>query len=124
MNVLVVDDEIFICDLLDEFLSKLGYEVTTATCGSEALTKYSEKKYEVVLMDIKMPGMGGRELLSKIKEIDSTTNVIVVSAFGDGITGKELLQIGADDFLVKPFELDHLEELLSSRNQVFCEGTQ
>ena len=124
MNVLVVDDEIFICELLDEFLSKLGYDVTTATSGTEGLTKFSEKKYGVVLMDIKMPGMGGRELLSKIKGIDNSASVIVLSAFGDGVTANEMLQIGADDFLVKPFELDHLEELVNSRNQVYCEGSQ
>jgi DNA-binding response OmpR family regulator len=122
MNILVVDDEMFICELLDEFLSRLGYEVTTATNGEEALAKFSEKRYSVVLLDIKMPGMNGRELLRRIKAIDSRTDVIVVSAFGDGVTVKDMLQMGADDFLIKPFELDNVEQLLSSRYKVFCEG--
>ena len=122
MNVLVVDDEMFICELLNEFLSKLGYSVTTATNGEEALARFAEKRYSVVLLDIKMPGMNGRELLRRIKAIDSRTDVIVVSAFGDGVTVKDMLQMGADDFLIKPFELSDVEELLSSRNKIFCEG--
>ena len=123
MNVLVVDDEMFICELLNEFLSKLGYSVTTATNGEEALARFAEKRYSVVLLDIKMPGMNGRELLRRIKAIDSHTDVIVVSAFGDGVTVKDMLQMGADDFLIKPFELSDVEEVLSSRHKVFCEGS-
>ncbi len=122
IHVLVVDDEIFICDLLDEFLSRLGYHVDTATSGSEALTKLSEERYSTVLMDIKMPGMNGRELLRRIKEIDSTTGVIVLSAFGDSVTVSDMLQMGADDFLVKPFELQSLETLLHERHKSCCEN--
>lgn len=114
MNILVVDDEIFICDLLDEFLTRLGHSVTTALSGHDALIELSKNKYGLVLMDIKMPGMTGRELLRKIREIDGSTRVIVLSAFGDGVTVNDMLQMGADDFLVKPFELLELEELVSN----------
>ena len=122
MNVLVVDDEVFICELLKEFLCKLGYKVTTATSGEEALARFSEKRYGVVLLDIKMPGMNGKELLRRIKSIDSCTEVIVASVFGDDVTVKDMFQMGADDFLIKPFELDEVEQLLSGRDKVSCEG--
>ncbi len=124
MDILVIDDEIFICQLLDEFLSNLGYDVAIAACGDEALAMLSKQRFDVVLMDIRMPGMSGPELLDKIKAIDSSAFVIVVSAFGDGVTVNEMLQKGADDFLVKPFGLDHLEEVLSARNKLLCENDQ
>ena len=121
MNILVVDDELFICELLEEFISKLGYEVTTASSGEDALSKFRQEKFEVVLLDIKMPGMNGREVLRRIKEMDRSTGVIVLSAFGDGVTVNDMLGIGADDFLVKPFELNNLEILLSRRQKIFAE---
>ena len=112
MKVLVVDDELPICGLLYEFLSHQGFQVTTATNGEEALSKFKNERTHVVLLDIKMPGMNGMDVLRKIKEIDSGTGVIIISAFGDASTVQEALRRGANHYMDKPIELDRLREIL------------
>ena len=112
MKILVIDDELPICELLDEFLSYQGFQVTTAINGEEALLKFKENRPQVVLLDIKMPGMDGLEVLRRIKEIDSGTGVIMISAFGDVNTVQEALQRGANDYLEKPIDLERLRKIL------------
>ena len=92
MKILVVDDELQICELLDEFLSVQGHQITAVTSGEEAIIEFQANKTPVVLLDIRMPGMSGIEVLRRIKEIDSNTGVIMLSAFGDPDTVKEEFQ--------------------------------
>ncbi|MFC1887117.1 response regulator, partial [Thermodesulfobacteriota bacterium] len=83
MRILVVDDELFICELLDEYLSLQGYQVDFATDGNEALEQFAQKHPQVVLLDIRMPGMNGIDLLRKIKQMDNSIKCIMLSAYGD-----------------------------------------
>jgi len=112
MKILVVDDELPICDLLYEFLSLQGYQVTTATNGREAISKFEENCPDVVILDIRMPEMNGIEVLQKIKEIDSNAKVIMLSAFGDSKTIEKALQMGASYYMEKPLEFDRLMKIL------------
>ena len=112
MRILVVDDELQICELLEEFLSMQGHQVTTVNSGEEAIIKFQANKSPVVLLDIRMPGMSGIEALRRIKEIDSNTGVIMLSAFGDPDTVQEAFQAGADYYLEKPIELEELIKVL------------
>jgi len=112
MKVLVVDDELAICELLDEFLSEHGYDVSTAISGEEALAVFEKESPQMVLLDIKMPGIDGMDVLRKIKEINSKAGVIMISAFGDNATVQEVLQKGAYCYMEKPIELKRLHELL------------
>ena len=114
MKILVVDDEEYICEILHEFLSLQGYQVDTAVNGEDALKKYEADRPEVVLLDIRMPGMGGVDILRRIKEIDSRPGVVMLSAFGDEETVNEVLQMGADYYLQKPVEFEHLMKILTS----------
>jgi len=89
MKILVVDDELPVCEFLEEFLSLHGHNVSTALSGDEAVFQFKTDRADVVLMDIKMPGINGIDALSIIKEIDNGTGVFILSAFGDPHTKKK-----------------------------------
>lgn len=112
MRVLVVDDELFICELLDEYLTLHGYQVNTATCGLDAISQFRENRPHIILMDIRMPGMSGVELLGMIKQMDPSIKVIMLSAFGDEDIVRDAMKMGADHFIQKPMKLRHIMEIL------------
>ena len=113
-KVLVVDDEDFICELLDEFLSLKGYDVFTAKNGDEALLDFVDNKPDLVLLDIRMPGISGVNVLRKIKNIDKDVCVIMLSAFGDADTVQDALELGAAYYLQKPVKFEQLSNILDS----------
>ena len=112
-RILVVDDEVFICELLEEFLTVQGYYVITATDGEEAVSKFESKRPNLVLLDIRMPGMSGIDVLSRIKEIDDSAGVIILSAFGDVEMVQKALNMGAYRYMQKPVELFSLLDTLN-----------
>lgn len=103
-KLLIVDDEKSQRDLLAGFLIKNGFEVTVADSGEDALIKYPKIFSPIALIDMKMPGISGLELLKKLKEINPYIQVIVLTAFGTIETAVECMQEGAIDFLTKPVE--------------------
>ena len=113
-KILVVDDEIFICELLNDFLSMRGYDVNTANCGEDAMSMFESIRPEVVLLDIRMPGINGIDILEKIKDIDSAVKVVMLSAFGDVDTVRKTLQMGAFTYMQKPVDLDNVLLTLNS----------
>jgi len=113
VKVLVVDDELYICELLDQFLSSRGHQVDIATDGYEALEKYEQDKPDVIILDISMPGLNGLDVLRKIKESDMHTEIIILSAYGDSTTVQDALDIGARCFLEKPVEIERLLNILA-----------
>lgn len=102
-RVLVVDDEAGIRNLLQRTLEDAGYSVVTAASGQEALDKMSEMNIELALLDIKMPGMTGIEVLQQISINWPDTGVIMVTGIGDAQTAVEAMKLGAYDYLTKPF---------------------
>jgi len=111
-KILVIDDEQAICDLLKRFLTKRGYEVTVANSAEEGISKLEGEKPEVVLMDIRMPGMNGIEAVKKIRDIDEKVGIIMATAVLDERMAKEAIDLGASDYIIKPFDLDYLEKTL------------
>lgn len=111
-RILVVDDEPEVCKMLRTFLTRKGYEVHTAFDGEEALSIFKEEKPHIVLLDIKMPKMGGIECLRRMREIDEEVGVIMTTAVKDEETGKKAMQLGAFDYIVKPISLEYLEYCL------------
>lgn len=111
-KILVVDDEIEVCKALKEFLSIKGYETFTAQSGKEALSLVRAKNPHIVLLDIIMPGMSGIETLEAIKKTAPATGVVMITAVTDEALGNQALEIGADDFITKPVDLDYLETVL------------
>ena len=108
-SILVVDDETEPAKIIDSYLSKKGYIVETASSGEEALRMIKKKRPHVVLLDIKMSGMDGLIVLKEIKDIDKTIVVIMTSASEEKHVVREAIELGANGYLTKPFNLQQLE---------------
>lgn len=103
-NILIVDDDIHIGNMLEETLTKEGYQVSRAYSGTEALLVLSQSKADLILLDLMLPGLNGEEILPQIKGIP----VIVVSAKVDIDNKVNLLLGGAVDYVTKPFNMKEL----------------
>ncbi|GAG72180.1 unnamed protein product [marine sediment metagenome] len=106
-RILVVDDEESVRDLLQRVLKEAGYNVVTAANGQEALDKMSELSIGVVLLDIKMPGLDGFQVLDHIRQ-RSDIPVIMLTAIGEVTNVRDSLALGADDYIRKPFKTREL----------------
>jgi len=111
-KVLVVDDEVEVCDALKKFLSLKEYEVETALDGATALKRVKEFKPHIVLLDIIMPGMGGEDVLLRIRNLNPKIGIIMVTAVNDKKIAKRTIQLGASDYITKPINLYHLENVI------------
>src|SRR5947208_12624160 len=111
-SILVVDDEKSQREILEMILSGEGYDVTTASSGEAALRIARERRFDLALTDLKMTGMDGIELLSKLLAFDSSIIVILLTAHGSIDSAKEALRRGAFDYLEKPFEREQLLETI------------
>ncbi len=105
-KILVVDDKEQMRDVLRKFLAAEGYSVEIAADGRDALRKFSENKFELVLSDIKMPAMDGAELLTEILKIDPQAIVILMTAFGSIEAAVAAIKLGAADYISKPFQME------------------
>ena len=111
-KILVIDDEQAICKMLEKFLSRKGYKAITALSGEEGIKKLKQEKPQVVLLDIKMPGIDGVETLKRIRKIDKKVGVIMITVIKEDEVGRKCMQLGAYDYITKPFSLDYLESVL------------
>ena len=116
VGILVVDDEFSVRDSLCNWFRNEGYRTDTAENGSEALRKLQDSLWDIVLLDIKMPGMDGMELQKHIKKIDNTIIVIIITAYATVDTAVDAMKEGAFDYLSKPIDPDKLSILI--RNAV------
>ena len=107
-RVLVVDDEKGVREALRQLLEYEGIEVRTVTSGPEALETYSEFHPHLVLLDVKMAGMDGLEVLAKLRDLDPHAQVVMISGHGTIQTAVEATQLGAYDFLEKPLDTDRI----------------
>ena len=115
-TILIVDDEINTCQGLARAL-KYEWNTETASNGREALKIFERKDVDLVLTDVKMPGMSGIELLKNLKEIKAQVPVIVMSAYNETETVVEAVKAGAYDFITKPFRHDDLEGVLKTASK-------
>ena len=109
----MVDDDRQLADMLVEYLVKMGYEAAAAYGGREGLARFEQGDFKFVILDLKMPDMGGMEVLEAIKSIDSQVVVMVLSGFGTIESAVSAIKKGAYDFIPKPIELNALETILS-----------
>ena len=111
-KILIVDDEKIVRESLYHWFEDDNYEVDTAEDGETALNKYAKDKYDLLLVDMKMPGMSGLDLLSKIKAIDKDALIILITAFASVPTAITALKNGAYDYVTKPVDPDELAHLV------------
>lgn len=107
-KILVVDDEDSLRETLKEALTSVGYEVLGAANGVEALSLLREKKFDMILSDISMPGMSGIELLGVASQIYPDMPIVLLTGYGDVELARSSLRRGAVDFITKPLKLDEL----------------
>ncbi len=113
-SVLIVDDEKSIRLTLAMALEKLNIPVAQAENGEEALDMLAKKSYSLMLLDLRMPGIDGMEVLRRISELRPEVKVVIITAYGSIETAVEALKLGAVDFLEKPFNTEDVRQLVSS----------
>jgi DNA-binding response OmpR family regulator len=106
--ILLVDDERPILESLGNYLERNYYNVRTVTSGKAALAEFCSTRFDMVITDLAMEGISGLEVLKAIKEINHNTCVIILTGQGDMVKAIEALRFGADDFLLKPCDVDEL----------------
>jgi DNA-binding NtrC family response regulator len=111
-RVLAIDDDGQTLEILQRALSDQGYVVVAADSGESGLALYAEKRFDLVLLDIRMPEMDGFEVLSRIREHDAEATVIIMTGYGSIDSVVRAMKGGATDYLSKPLDLDHLEIVL------------
>ncbi|MBW2452144.1 MAG: sigma-54-dependent Fis family transcriptional regulator, partial [Deltaproteobacteria bacterium] len=116
-HILVADDEESIRWVLSKALSKQGYQVDLATNGNEALTLCNRQAYDLAILDIKMPGMSGLDLLSQIQVKYPQTLVVIMTAESSMKNAVEAMKRGAYDYITKPFDLDALDAIVLKANK-------
>ena len=107
-RVLVVDDERIMQESCSRILDKEGYTVSVADCGEAALEHCDRESYDLVLLDLKMPGMGGIETLSRLKEMDPGITILIMTGYPSIETAVRAIKLGAYDYITKPFTPDAL----------------
>jgi two-component system, response regulator, stage 0 sporulation protein F len=113
-RILVVDDEAPVREVLTEYFATEGYAVEVAGSGIEALTAIRDGRADLVLLDVRMPGLDGIQVLRRIRELTERVPVIMVTANEDFGLAKETLNLGAFDYVAKPFDFDYLDRAVAA----------
>lgn len=115
-NILVVDDELAIIDILYQVLKMDGHRVDTALNGAIALRKIQKESYDVIISDLKMPGMSGQELYQKVRELDCDLSRRIIFSTGDVVSSdtRSFLEQSGNSYLQKPFEIDTIRKIVQS----------
>ncbi len=113
-TVLIVDDDEEICELVCEGLAGEGYVCDAASNTDEALVKLKGRGFDAALLDIKLPGVSGMDLLKTIKKCYQMTAIVMITGVKDLDTAVEAMKLGASDYIVKPFTLDKINASIST----------
>ena len=114
MRLLIVEDEKQICDTVAKSLYAVGYEVDTCYDGEEAFECILAENYDLIVLDLNLPGMDGMEILKELRQRNEETKVLILSARGQIADKVEGLDAGANDYMEKPFHLQELEARIRS----------
>lgn len=114
MHILIIEDEKTLCCSIAEGLRMNGYETDTCFDGNEGLELCMTENYDLILLDLNLPGIDGLEILRQFRDFNSTTPVLILSARGQIQDKVEGLDLGANDYLTKPFHFEELEARIRS----------
>src|SRR5215813_4706063 len=101
-RILIIDDDMDMCNLLGRFLQKKGYETESSHSGNKGIAKFKESKFDVVLCDFRLGDKEGREVLREIKQFDPYAIVIIITGYSDIKTAVDVIKAGAFDYITKP----------------------
>lgn len=118
LSILIVDDELSVRDSLSNWFSADGYDVSSAENAVAALKELERKEFQIILIDIKMPGMDGLELHRRIRATNNNAIVIIMTAFASVDSAVEALKDGAYDYICKPFDPDQLSQIIHKASQI------
>ena len=111
-RILVVDDQLGVRKLLLEAFKDDGYDVELAASGQEAIEKVSKSRPEIILMDMKMPGMNGLDTLAEIEKIEKSIEVVIMTAYGELELVVEAKKMGIKEYITKPFDINELKDIV------------
>lgn len=111
-NMLIVEDEDIMREALVDYFSDGGHHVDTANDGEKALANFNLSDYNVMIIDLRLPGRNGLSILEEVKKKNPKAKVIIITAYPSAETEEEAMRKGATDYLQKPFELTYLETLI------------
>jgi DNA-binding NtrC family response regulator len=109
---MILDDEPIVCERLRSTLEKINLDIETFTDPNEAVKRFTEKKFHLLITDLKMKELDGIEILKLVQKISPHTKVIIITGFATVEKAREALKIGAYDFIAKPFKLSQLRDLV------------
>ncbi len=117
INILIVDDEPAMREGLADVLEERGYGVSTAENGYQALDRAKRIPFDLIIADLRMPGLGGLELIENIRQIDPDTMIVAMTAYGAAGEGTEAVRRGAFDYIAKPFTMEEMDRLIEKAIQ-------
>src|SRR5579885_2338013 len=117
IRVMVVDDDAVLRKLVSDQIARMGFDSTPASSGEEALAALARSDYDVVLLDIRMPGLSGLDTLREIRKVEDAPEVIMLTADTSLGTGLEAMRLGAYDYLTKPATLDEIEAVVRKADE-------
>ncbi|MBP8645052.1 MAG: response regulator [Syntrophobacteraceae bacterium] len=117
VKILLVDDEVTFANNMSKLLAKRGYEVAVVHTGEEALRKVEEDEVDVVILDLKMPGMGGLDTLKILKKRKPLIEVIILTGHGSVDSAVDGMHLGAFDYVTKPVYVEDLNEKVRQAHQ-------
>ena len=120
-HILVMEDDLSVAKGLDMVLTEEGYEVYLAGTGALALEAFKQKRYDLLVADLRLPDMDGMEVIKKVKSQKPDTEVVVITGYGTSATAVEAMKLGAHDFLPKPFTE---EQIKAAVDDVFKERVE
>ncbi len=113
-RILIIDDDIDMCILLNRFLSRNGYETDTAASASKGIAKFKEFGFDIVLCDYRLGDTNGKDVLKAIKEINPSTIVLIITGYSDIKTAVDVIKLGAYDYITKPLIPDEVLNVLQA----------
>jgi len=112
-NILVMEDDLNVAKGLEMILNEAGYEVNLAGTGALAMKAFNEKRYDLLVADLRLPDIDGMEVIKQVKSDKPDTEVVVITGYGTTATAVEAMKIGVHDFLPKPFTDDQIKSAIN-----------